>query len=195
MERDIADLIVYEADGKTERLRFDFPRQDHGDFLCLSDYARPGDGRATDVVAFFAVTMGDEVSRRAKEYFEAGPVHRLPVPARPRGRVGGGAGRTVPQAAAEEWGIAGDDSPVIQKLFKKHYRGCRYAFGYPACPNLEDQAKLFDLLDPSGSDHAERAVPARTGAVHDGPGGPPPAGEVLQRDPHGRLRRRLTRTA
>jgi 5-methyltetrahydrofolate--homocysteine methyltransferase len=48
----------------------------------------------------------------------------------------------------EEWGIAGDDSPVIQKLFKKHYRGCRYSFGYPACPNLEDQAKLFELLEP-----------------------------------------------
>jgi 5-methyltetrahydrofolate--homocysteine methyltransferase len=48
----------------------------------------------------------------------------------------------------EEWGIAQDDSPEIRKLFKKHYRGCRYAFGYPACPNLEDQAKLFELLEP-----------------------------------------------
>jgi 5-methyltetrahydrofolate--homocysteine methyltransferase len=47
-----------------------------------------------------------------------------------------------------EWGIGGDDSPSIPKLFKKHYRGCRYAFGYPACPALEDQAKLFKLLDP-----------------------------------------------
>ena len=44
--------------------------------------------------------------------------------------------------------IGGDDSPSIPKLFKKHYRGCRYAFGYPACPDLEDQAKLFQLLEP-----------------------------------------------
>ena len=47
-----------------------------------------------------------------------------------------------------EWGIGRDDAADVRKLFKKHYRGCRYAFGYPACPNLEDQAKLFDLLDP-----------------------------------------------
>src|SRR5262249_25131995 len=46
------------------------------------------------------------------------------------------------------WGIAGDDAADVRRLFKKHYRGCRYSFGYPACPNLEDQVKLFELLDP-----------------------------------------------
>jgi 5-methyltetrahydrofolate--homocysteine methyltransferase len=137
------DLVIYNDDGRTERLRFTFPRQDHGDFLCLSDYFQSG-----DVVAFSAVTMGHEVSRRAKEFFESNRytdylyLHGLGV--------------EMAEALAEyfhkqmraEWGIGGDDSPVIQKLFKKHYRGCRYAFGYPACPNLEDQAKLFELLEP-----------------------------------------------
>jgi cobalamin-dependent methionine synthase I len=50
-----------------------------------------------------------------------------------------------------EWGIASDDAAEIRKLFKKHYRGCRYSFGYPACPNLEDQAPLFKLIDPTGN--------------------------------------------
>jgi 5-methyltetrahydrofolate--homocysteine methyltransferase len=142
------DLVIYEPDGSTERLRFRFPRQDHGDFLSLSDYARPGTGKATDVVAFFAVTMGEEVSRRAKEYFDSNRytdylyLHGLGV------ESAEALAELFHRRLREEWGIAGDDSPVIQKLFKKHYRGCRYAFGYPACPNLEDQAKLFALLNP-----------------------------------------------
>jgi 5-methyltetrahydrofolate--homocysteine methyltransferase len=142
------DLVVYEMDRTTERLRFTFPRQDHGDFLCLSDYFRPGDGRATDVVAFSAVTMGEEVSRRAKELFEADRytdylyLHGLGV------ESAEALAELFHKRMREEWGIAGSDSSVIQKLFKKHYRGCRYAFGYPACPSLEDQAKLFELLEP-----------------------------------------------
>jgi 5-methyltetrahydrofolate--homocysteine methyltransferase len=142
------DLVIFESDGETERLRFTFPRQDHGDYLCLSDYFRPGEGQAKDVVAFFGVTMGDEVSRRAKEHFEANRyteyyyLHGLGV------ESAEALAELFHKRLREEWGIAGDDSPVVQKLFKKHYRGCRYAFGYPACPNLEDQAKLFALLDP-----------------------------------------------
>lgn len=142
------DLVVYQADGRTERERFTFPRQDHGDFLCLSDYFRPGAGQATDVAAFTAVTMGHEVSRRAKEWFETDRyadylyLHGLGVEAAEA------LAEYFHKRVREEWGIVGDDSPVIQKLFKKHYRGCRYSFGYPACPNLEDQAKLFRLLEP-----------------------------------------------
>jgi 5-methyltetrahydrofolate--homocysteine methyltransferase len=142
------DLVVYQEDGRTERLRFTFPRQDGGEFLCLSDYFAQNDGSAADVVAFMAVTMGDEVSRRAKVHFEAGRyteylyLHGLGVEAA--------------EALAELWhkrvreelGIAGDDAANVRQLFKKHYRGCRYSFGYPACPNLEDQAKLFELLRP-----------------------------------------------
>jgi len=142
------DFVVYQADGRTERLRFTFPRQDHGDFLCLSDYIRPGTGQATDVVAFSAVTMGHEVSRRAREWFDSNRytdylyLHGLGVEAAEA------LAEYFHKRLREEWGIAGDDSRVIQKLFKKHYRGCRYSFGYPACPNLEDQAKLFQLLEP-----------------------------------------------
>jgi 5-methyltetrahydrofolate--homocysteine methyltransferase len=142
------DLIVYQDDGRTERVRFTFPRQDGGDHLCLSDYFAPADGGATDVVAFMAVTMGDEVSRRAKGLFDAGQytdylyLHGLGV------ESAEALAELWHKRVRDEWGIAGDDAADVRKLFKKHYRGCRYSFGYPACPNLEDQAKLFELLRP-----------------------------------------------
>jgi len=153
------DLVIYEEDGRTERLRFRFPRQDHGEFLCLSDYFLPASGavsaprgtespRATDVVSFMAVTMGDEVSRRAKEFFDADRymdylyLHGMGVEAAEA------LAEWFHQQLRREWGIAGDDADSIPKLFKKHYRGCRYAFGYPACPDLADQVKLFQLLEP-----------------------------------------------
>ena len=142
------DLVIYDSDAVTERLRFTFPRQDHGDYLCLSDYFQPATGGATDVVAFTAVTMGNEVSRRAKEFFETDRytdylyLHGLGV------EMAEALAEYFHKQLREEWSIAGQDSPVVQKLFKKHYRGCRYSFGYPACPNLEDQAKLFELLEP-----------------------------------------------
>jgi 5-methyltetrahydrofolate--homocysteine methyltransferase len=140
------DLVIYEADGRTERLRFTFPRQEGGEHLCLSDYFRLGEGKAVDSVGFMAVTMGYEVSRRAKEFFENGKytdylyLHGLGVESA--------------EALAEYWhkrmrslwGIGQEDAAEVQKLFKLHYRGCRYSFGYPACPDLEDQAKLFTLL-------------------------------------------------
>ncbi len=142
------DLVIYQDDGQTERLRFRFPRQDHGEFLCLSDYFAPGDGEAADVVAFMAVTMGPEVSRRTRALFEAGQytdylyLHGLGV------ESAEALAELWHKRLREEWGIAGQDAGEVAKLFKKHYRGCRYSFGYPACPDLEDQAKLFELLRP-----------------------------------------------
>jgi 5-methyltetrahydrofolate--homocysteine methyltransferase len=142
------DLVIYQDDGQTERQRFTFPRQDGGEGLCLSDYFAAGDGEAADVVSFMAVTVGSEASRRANELKQADRytdyfyLHGLSV--------------ETAEALAEywhrqvraEWGIAGADAADVRKLFKKHYRGCRYSFGYPACPVLEDQVKLFELLQP-----------------------------------------------
>jgi 5-methyltetrahydrofolate--homocysteine methyltransferase len=143
------DLVIYQEDSRTERLRFTFPRQENGEHLCLSDYFRPREGQAIDTVGFMAVTMGHEVSRRAKQFFESGQytdylyLHGLGVESA--------------EALAEYWhkrmrslwGIGQEDAAEVHKLFKLHYRGCRYSFGYPACPNLEDQAKLFTLLQPA----------------------------------------------
>jgi len=142
------ELVIFNDDQLTERLRFTFPRQDHGEYLCLSDYHREVDGPAVDVVALMAVTAGDEVTRRCWELKESHKyqdylfLHGLGV------EFAEALAEWTHREIRRQWGIAGDDSPDVRKLFKKHYRGCRYSFGYPACPNLEDQAKLFELLQP-----------------------------------------------
>lgn len=142
-------LTVFADDHTTPRVRFDFPRQDHGDYLCLSDYVEPAkDGKAVDYVGFMAVTMGREVTRIAHEWYTAGKyqdylyLHGLGV------ESAEALAEYFHQQLRREWGIGADDSPTVQKLFKGHYRGCRYSFGYPACPALEDQAQLFQLIEP-----------------------------------------------
>src|SRR5205814_7467808 len=143
------DLIVYEEAGKEERTRFTFPRQPRGKRLCLADYFASVDSGRMDVVAFHLVTVGRRASEYSQELFKSDNYaeylyfHGLSVE---------GA-----EALAELWhkrireelGIAGDDADEVRKLFRQQYQGSRFSFGYPACPNLEDQAKLFELLDPA----------------------------------------------
>jgi 5-methyltetrahydrofolate--homocysteine methyltransferase len=147
---DSTRLTVYDVDHRTPRTVFDFPRQDFGEFLCLSDYVEPlRDGRAVDYVAFMAVTVGREVTRVAQEWYAAGKyqdylyLHGLGV------ETAEALAEYFHQQLRREWGIGGADSPLIPKLFKGHYRGSRYSFGYPACPQLEDQQALFTLIDPT----------------------------------------------
>jgi 5-methyltetrahydrofolate--homocysteine methyltransferase len=159
------DLIVYEPSAELrsggqagapvptqakpkELLRFTFPRQKEGRRLCLADFfARRGSG-SMDVLGLALVTIGSKASEHTKKLFESGEytkylyLHGLSV--------------ETAEALAEfhhkhmrqELGIAGEDSPEIRDLFHQKYRGSRYSFGYPACPNLEDQTKLFQLLKP-----------------------------------------------
>lgn len=142
------DLVIFEDDGATERLRFTFPRQEADEHLCLSDYFHPGAGQAADVVGFMVATVGHEVSKRTRALFESNHytdylyLHGLGVEAAEA------LAEYWHQRMRQEWGIAGEDASDVRKLFKLHYRGCRYSFGYPACPELEDQAKLFELLQP-----------------------------------------------
>lgn len=138
------DLIIFEEHQKTERLRFTFPRQRDGKRLCISDFFSP----TLDTVAFHIVTVGGEVSHYERELFQKGEfqdylfVH--------------GMGVESAEALAEYWhkqirhelGIDQDDPEDKKLLFSAKYHGARYSFGYPACPNLEDQAKLFELLKP-----------------------------------------------
>ncbi|MCS6976600.1 MAG: methionine synthase [Gemmatales bacterium] len=147
------DLIIFEEDRRTERLRFTFPRQESGDRLCLSDYFRPrGPHGAEDFACFFVVTVGREVGRRTQELFENHHyseylyLHGLSV------ESAEALAEYFHKRIRHEWGIGQHDAAEIQKLFKLHYRGCRYSFGYPACPNLEDQVKLFELLHPEQID-------------------------------------------
>jgi 5-methyltetrahydrofolate--homocysteine methyltransferase len=146
------DLIIYQDDEKTERVRFTFPRQPHGKHLSLADFFASRDSGRMDVAAFHLVTMGRRASQYSQELFKADNYrdyllfHGLSVEAA--------------EALAELWhkrireelGIAGRDAKELTKLFHQGYQGSRFSFGYPACPKLEDQTKLFELIDPSRID-------------------------------------------
>ncbi len=140
-------LVVYQDDMKTERLRFVFPRQINDRFLCLADYFASVDSGRMDVVAFSLVTMGKVASEHSAKLFGANNYkdylyfHGLSV------ESAEALAELAHKKIREELGIAGKDAKEIRRLFSQGYQGSRYSFGYPACPNLEDQTKLFQLLD------------------------------------------------
>lgn len=145
------DLIILHHEGPlkgSERTRFSFPRQSRDRRLCLADYFAAKDSGRTDVVAFHVVTMGNAVSKAANELFVANAyreyleLHGLSV--------------QLTEALAEHWharireelSVRGDDAPDIAGILDQGYRGSRYSFGYPACPDIEQQTQLCELLEP-----------------------------------------------
>ncbi|WP_442935124.1 methionine synthase [Micromonospora sp. CPCC 206061] len=148
------DLVVLDENGHAERARFTFPRQRQERRLCLADFFKPRSD-SLDVVALQLVTIGHPVSEYTakmfarNEYRDYLEVHGLSV--------------QLTEALAEYWhkrvraelvlpggGTVADTDPTdLAGLLRTDYRGCRYAFGYPACPDLEDRAKIVDLLDAS----------------------------------------------
>ena len=152
------DLIIYHpgdesnGSGSKEWLRFSFPRQTDGQGLCISDYFAPVKSGRTDVVAFHLVTVGRKASEHSKKLFESHLYkdylyfHGLSV------ESAEGLAEMWHQKVRHELGIGEGDAADIRKLFSQHYQGARYSFGYPACPNLEDQKKLFELLRPERID-------------------------------------------
>ena len=146
-------LIICQPDGATERARFYFGRQQGRDGLCLADYARPvGDGPA-DYVAMFATTVGPGVRVLSERWKDAGRYldsHTLQALAIESAE---GFAELLHKRIRSMWGIGEAsglkvrDAAELRELFRANYRGKRYSFGYPACPRLEDQAKLFELLD------------------------------------------------
>src|SRR5947209_15909829 len=143
------DLIVYQDDERTERVRFTFPRQPSGRRLCLADFFASRESGRVDVVAFHLVTVGRRPREHAQELFRADNYADY--------RYFHGLAVESAEAMAELWhkrireelGIAERDAKELTKLFHQGYQGSRFSFGYPACPNLEDQTKLFELLDPA----------------------------------------------
>jgi 5-methyltetrahydrofolate--homocysteine methyltransferase len=142
------DLVVWREDG-SEWVRFTFPRQRRERRLCLADYFKPIDAGEQDVVGFSIVTMGESASKATQELFEANryreylELHGITV--------------EMAEALAELWhrrirselGIDGSDAEDVEGILEQRYRGERYSFGYPACPDLSEQTKVFELLDPS----------------------------------------------
>ena len=145
---DGSDLVVFTDDSRsTERTRFTFPRQHEEPWLCIADFFRPIESPDRDYASFMLVTMGPRVSARAQELFSEdryGEYVRLH-----------GLGVEMAEALAELWhhrirvelGFDGEDGPTVQGLFRQQYRGGRYSWGYPACPDLTDNEKVARLLE------------------------------------------------
>ncbi|WP_331746498.1 methionine synthase (plasmid) [Streptomyces sp. NBC_00868] len=141
------DLIILDENG-SERTRFTFPRQGRGRRLCLADFFRPEESGETDVVGLQVVTVGSRIGEETARLFAADAyreymeLHGLSV--------------QLAEALAEYWharvrgelGITGSDPASMDGMFRTEYQGCRYSLGYPACPDLEDRAKIADLLRP-----------------------------------------------
>jgi 5-methyltetrahydrofolate--homocysteine methyltransferase len=142
------DLVIYDDEGRTERTRFTFPRQPAGRRLCLADFFASRESGRVDVVAFQLVTVGRRASEYAQELFRADNYadylyfHGLSV------ESAESLAELWHKRVREELGVAERDAPELAKLFHQGYQGSRFSFGYPACPNLEDQTKLFELLGP-----------------------------------------------
>jgi len=150
------DVIIYNLpDGwkqgdpvPAETLRFTFPRQREGRQLCISDFFLPKSSGKMDVLGMSCVTIGSIASHETQKLFEGGEytkylyLHGLSV------ETAEALAEFSHKRIREELGFASDDSPHTRDLFHQKYRGSRYSFGYPACPNLEDQTKLFALLHP-----------------------------------------------
>ncbi len=141
------DLVVWTDGSRTaEACRFHYPRQSEAPFMCIADFFRPIGGEP-DYAAFHIVTMGSPVSERAAELFAANEYQKY--------MLVHGLGVEMAEALAElwhrrirsEWGFVAEDGPSIGGLFRQQYRGGRYSWGYPACPDLEDNATVARLLE------------------------------------------------
>jgi 5-methyltetrahydrofolate--homocysteine methyltransferase len=145
-QSDHNDLLIYDPEDRAAPLRISFPRQLEGKRLCIADFFRSVRSGERDVVALTCVTMGAIATEICQEMFGADRyddyLHFY------------GLGVEAAEGLAELWhkrvrrelNIAQDDATDVKDLFKQHYQGSRYSFGYPACPRLEDQAHLVKLL-------------------------------------------------
>ncbi|WP_240377087.1 methionine synthase [Bacillus piscicola] len=143
------DVIVYRGpEGKEEAARFSFPRQVRPPHLCLADFLRPVSSGEMDYVGFLAVTAGQGVRGLAEEAKADGDYlfsHLIQATAL---EMAEGFAERIHQMMRDEWGIPDSPDMTMQDRFSAKYRGVRVSFGYPACPDLEDQKKLFQLLQP-----------------------------------------------
>ncbi|MDZ7318743.1 MAG: methionine synthase, partial [candidate division KSB1 bacterium] len=142
------EVIIYHPGGHQEWLRFHFPRQQQPPYRCIADFFLPLESGQRDLIAFQVVTVGPHAAKESQRLFEMGSYkdylmfHGLSVEAA--------------EALAEYWhqqirlelGIASEDSERIEDFVVQKYRGARYSFGYPACPDLAENRKIFEILQP-----------------------------------------------
>lgn len=141
------DVVIYTDDSRsTEWMRFSFPRQNKEPWLCIADFFRPAESGEEDWASFMLVTMGGRVSEETARLFAENQYQKY--------LFLHGLGVEMAEALAEYWHLrirqelrfADEDGPTLTGLFRQQYRGGRYSWGYPACPDLEDNAKVVELL-------------------------------------------------
>jgi 5-methyltetrahydrofolate--homocysteine methyltransferase len=143
-------LHLFQAGSSEVVHTFRFRRQTSGDFLCLSDYVLPAKGRERDHVALFVVTAGEGVRERSEKaknsgyYFQSHGLQALAI------ETAEACAEWLHRRIREDWGFADSPEMSMAERFTSRYRGKRYSFGYPACPDLEDQAGIWRLLRPEG---------------------------------------------
>ena len=155
------DLVIWTDESRTgEAARFAYPRQKAAPFLCIADFFRPVESGELDYAAFHIVTMGAAVSEATAKLFADNEYQQY--------LLLHGLGVEMAEALAEhwhrrirqEWGFVDEDGPTVGGLFRQQYRGGRYSWGYPACPDLEDNATVAELL---GADRLGLVVGEETG--------------------------------
>jgi 5-methyltetrahydrofolate--homocysteine methyltransferase len=146
-------LIIYDPKDPQRQLEsFEFPRMGKAPYWCLADFWKPVRSGEMDYAAFSIVTAGRRVSDVAREWFAQDRykdylhLHGLGV------ELAEAMAEMIHKQIRVEWGIADEDARDRQDIFKQKYRGSRYSFGYPACPRLEDQLKLWPILHPERID-------------------------------------------
>ncbi|MDQ6696365.1 MAG: methionine synthase [Actinomycetota bacterium] len=155
------DLVVWEDESRDRELtRFQFPRSRKAPWNCIADFFRPIESSDVDYVAFHIVTMGATISERTAELFAADKyqdylmLHGLGV------EMAEALAELWHRRIREEWGFADEDGPSLAGLFRQQYRGGRYSWGYPACPDLEDNLRVAEVL---GADRLGIEVSEETG--------------------------------
>ena len=142
-------LVIYNPDNHQEIVEtFDFPRQDSSPHLCLADFAKPISSGEMDYVGFFLVTAGRGIRKWAEKFKKEGDFlknHALQSLAL---ETAEGLAERIHQLMRDDLGIGDPIEMTMKERFAAKYTGQRFSFGYPACPNLEDQEKLFRLLHP-----------------------------------------------
>ncbi len=142
------DILVYDAAGDKVLERFHFGRQSSGDGLCLADFVLPRSSGKKDYLAMFVTTIGPGVRGLADKWKDEGNFLKSHI-LQALGLEGAESfAEVLHKQIRKMWGIGDPDNTTKEELFKAHYHGKRYSFGYPACPRLEDQAQLFRLLEP-----------------------------------------------
>jgi 5-methyltetrahydrofolate--homocysteine methyltransferase len=141
------DVVLWtDETRRTELTRFAFPRQKKEPWLCIADFFRSVESGEPDYAAFQLVTMGSAVTPEAarlhaeNHYQEYLKLHGLGV------EMAEALAEYWHHRVRQEWGFAQEDGPTLTGLFRQQYRGGRYSWGYPACPDLEDNAKVVELL-------------------------------------------------